>query len=302
MLLDDDARPRRFRRVQHLRARPRGSWCRSSCSPGSTTASRWSVLPGRRHRLHLPADQLTLLRFHPYVLRRRRSCSEPSATRSLQRPAHRPAGQLGVVRERGAVPAFGSAVLPPVRAAGRDLRRLHGGPVAQCPWVPTGPMGQAWLKAAAKGVGYQLTYRVVWPDGSVRTPARDGRAPAPAAAACCWKAACRTSPSRTPSGGIRQLAYFDPHRAAGTGSSSASCCCGGPQPAQRQRLRRDGAGHRPIRRINDSPGPERGDQVLQVIGHRLRERDGRPHPAEPAGGGGPPRLKVARLRADEFGV
>ncbi len=55
-------------------------------------------------------------------------------------------------------------------------------------------------------------------------------------------------------------------------------------------------------RINDSLGPERGDQVLQVIGHRLRESMGDRTPAEPAGGGGLPRLKVARLAADEFGV
>jgi GGDEF domain-containing protein len=41
-------------------------------------------------------------------------------------------------------------------------------------------------------------------------------------------------------------------------------------------------------RINDSLGPERGDQVLQVIGHRLRESMGDRTPAEPAGGACPP--------------
>ena len=39
-----------------------------------------------------------------------------------------------------------------------------------------------------------------------------------------------------------------------------------------------------------------------MIGHRLRESMGDRTPAEPAGGGGLPRLKVARLAADEFGV
>lgn len=172
---------------------------------------------------------------------------------------------------------------------------------------PDRPMVGAALAGARKGVGYQLTYRVVWPDGSVRT---------------LLETAERTSDSDDPQAllmegsvqditeqveaqrRIRQLAYFDPL----TGLPNREFFRESLLSAAARCLRNDSRCAVMVvdidrfARINDSLGPERGDQVLQVIGHRLRERMGDRTPAEPAGGGGLPRLKVARLAADEFGI
>jgi hypothetical protein len=64
-------------------------------------------------------------------------------------------------------------------AAARDLRR---GMEALLDHV-YGPTARraGGAEGAREGVGFQLTYRVVWPDGSVRTvlePAEPGRRPA----------------------------------------------------------------------------------------------------------------------------
>lgn len=165
----------------------------------------------------------------------------------------------------------------------------------------------AAVEGARKGIGYQLTYRVVWPDGSVRTvletaepgDVRDGRGQL-----VMEGSAQDISDHVDAQRRIRQLAYFDhltglPNReffresllgAVARGLRNDSRCAVMVVDLDR------------FARINDSLGPERGDQVLQVIGHRLRECMGDRAPAEPAGGGALPRLKVARLAADEFGV
>lgn len=168
---------------------------------------------------------------------------------------------------------------------------------------PDRPMVQAALKAAARGVGYQLTYRVVWPDGSVRTLLETAE-PAAGGGLLLEGSVQDITEQVDTQRRIRQLAYFDPL----TGLPNREFFRESLLAAVARSLRNDSACAVMVLdidrfgRINDSLGPERGDQVLQVIGHRLRESMGDRMPAEPAGGGSLPRLKVARLAADEFGV
>jgi diguanylate cyclase (GGDEF)-like protein len=165
-------------------------------------------------------------------------------------------------------------------------------------------MVQAALKGAAKGLGYQLTYRVVWPDGSVRTVLETAE-PAEGGVGLLLEGSVQDITEQVDTQRrIRQLAYFDPL----TGLPNREFFRESLLSAVARCLRNDSRCAVMVldidrfARINDSLGPERGDQVLQVIGHRLRESMGDRTPAEPAGGGGLPRLKVARLAADEFGV
>ena len=163
------------------------------------------------------------------------------------------------------------------------------------------------LAGARKGVGYQLTYRVVWPDGSVRTlletAERTDEAGEPETLLMEGSVQDITEQVEAQRR-IRQLAYFDPL----TGLPNREFFRESLLSAAARCLRNDSRCAVMVvdidrfARINDSLGPERGDQVLQVIGHRLRERMGDRTPAEPAGGGALPRLKVARLAADEFGI
>ncbi|MCK6387702.1 putative bifunctional diguanylate cyclase/phosphodiesterase [Zoogloea sp.] len=169
---------------------------------------------------------------------------------------------------------------------------------------PDRAMVQAALKGAAKGVGYQLTYRVVWPDGSVRTVLETAE-PAEGSVDLLLEGSVQDITEQVDTQRrIRQLAYFDPL----TGLPNREFFRESLLSAVARCLRNDSCCAVMVldidrfARINDSLGPERGDQVLQVIGHRLRESMGDRTPAEPAGVGGLPRLKVARLAADEFGV
>ena len=171
-------------------------------------------------------------------------------------------------------------------------------------YKPDRPMVQAALKGAAKGLGYQLTYRVVWPDGSVRTVLETAE-PAEGGVGLLLEGSVQDITEQVDTQRrIRQLAYFDPL----TGLPNREFFRESLLSAVARCLRNDSRCAVMVldidrfARINDSLGPERGDQVLQVIGHRLRESMGDRTPAEPAGGGGLPRLKVARLAADEFGV
>jgi len=165
----------------------------------------------------------------------------------------------------------------------------------------------AALEGARKGAGYQLTYRIVWPDGSVRTlletVERADDLPDPQALVMEGSAQDITEQVETQRR-IRQLAYFDPLTGLPNREFFRESLLAATARALRSKTRcavmvvdidR-------FARINDSLGPERGDQVLQVIGQRLRETMGDRMPAEPAGGGALPRLKVARLAADEFGI
>ncbi len=168
---------------------------------------------------------------------------------------------------------------------------------------------QAALAAARDGVGFQLTYRVVWPDGSVRTvqetvePARrsDGRG----AGGLLMEGSVQDITEQVEAQRrIRQLAYFDhltglPNReyfrenllgATARGLRYDSRCAVMVVDIDR------------FARINDSLGPDRGDQVLQLIAHRLRESMGDRQPAEAPGSSLSTRFRVARLAADEFGV
>ncbi|HQA08988.1 EAL domain-containing protein [Zoogloea sp.] len=174
---------------------------------------------------------------------------------------------------------------------------------------PDRPMVAAALEGARKGGGYQLTYRVVWPDGSVRTLLEnaehaEGEVEGVQAGLVMEGSAQDITEQVENQRRIRQLAYFDPL----TGLPNREFFRESLLAATSRCLRSD---HRcavmvvdidRFARINDSLGPDRGDQVLQVIGHRLRDCMGDRTPAEPAGGGSLPRLKVARLAADEFGI
>lgn len=172
---------------------------------------------------------------------------------------------------------------------------------------PDRAMVGAALESARVGVGYQLTYRVVWPDGSVRTlleTAERSDESEQIGGLVMEGSAQDITEQVEAQRRIRQLAYFDPL----TGLPNREFFRESLLSATARCLRNDCRSAVMVvdidrfARINDSLGPDRGDQVLQVIGHRLRERMGDRTPAEPAGGGGLPRLKVARLAADEFGV
>ena len=176
-------------------------------------------------------------------------------------------------------------------------------------YLPDRPAMSAALDDARRGAGFQLTYRVVWPDGSVRT-LRETAEPTDLAAdpqrsrrvieGSVQDITEQVEAQRR----IRQLAYFDsltglPNREffRETLLAAVTRCHRGDTRCAVMVLDIDR-----FARINDSLGPERGDQVLQVIGHRLRECMGDRSPSEPAGGGSLPALKVARLAADEFAI
>ena len=176
-------------------------------------------------------------------------------------------------------------------------------------YEPDRAMVQAALEGARQGIGYQLTYRVVWPDGSVRTlletaERADDLAAESLDGLVMEGSAQDITEQVEAQRRIRQLAYFDPL----TGLPNREFFREGLLAATARCLRNDSRCAVMVvdidrfARINDSLGPERGDQVLQVIGHRLRDCMGDRTPAEPAGGGGLPRLKVARMAADEFGI
>jgi diguanylate cyclase (GGDEF)-like protein len=176
-------------------------------------------------------------------------------------------------------------------------------------YEPDRAMVQAALEGARQGIGYQLTYRVVWPDGSVRTlletAERAGDLAAESLGGLVMEGSAQDITEQVEAQRrIRQLAYFDPL----TGLPNREFFREGLLAATARCLRNDSRCAVMVvdidrfARINDSLGPERGDQVLQVIGHRLRDCMGDRTPAEPAGGGGLPRLKVARMAADEFGI
>jgi PAS domain-containing protein len=145
-------------------------------------------------------------------------------------------------------------------------------------YVPDRPLVAAALDGARRGIGFQLTYRVVWPDGSVRTvletvepgdPARQGGLVMEGSAQDITD---QVDAQRR----IRQLAYFD-HL---TGLPNREFFRENLLGAAVRCLRNDSRCAVMVvdidrfARINDSLGPERGDQVLQVIGHRLRESMG----------------------------
>lgn len=173
-------------------------------------------------------------------------------------------------------------------------------------YVPDRPLVAAAFDGARRGIGFQLTYRVVWPDGSVRTVLEtvEPGDPDENAGLVMEGSAQDITDQVDAQRRIRQLAYFD-HL---TGLPNREFFRENLLGAAVRCLRNDSRCAVMVvdidrfARINDSLGPERGDQVLQVIGHRLRESMGDRAPAEPAGGGALPSFKVARLAADEFGV
>lgn len=143
-------------------------------------------------------------------------------------------------------------------------------------YKPDRPMVQAALKGAAKGLGYQLTYRVVWPDGSVRTVLETAE-PAEGGVGLLLEGSVQDITEQVDTQRrIRQLAYFDPL----TGLPNREFFRESLLSAVARCLRNDSRCAVMVldidrfARINDSLGPERGDQVLQVIGHRLRESMG----------------------------
>ena len=173
-------------------------------------------------------------------------------------------------------------------------------------YLPDRPLVAAALEGARRGVGFQLTYRVVWPDGSVRTvvetvePGDSSEGAGLVMEGSAQDITDQVDAQRR----IRQLAYYD-HL---TGLPNREFFRENLLGAAVRCLRNDSRCAVMVvdidrfARINDSLGPERGDQVLQVIGHRLRECMGDRAPAEPAGGGALPSFKVARLAAVEFGI
>ena len=173
-------------------------------------------------------------------------------------------------------------------------------------YLPDRPLVAAALEGTRRGVGFQLTYRVVWPDGSVRTvvetvePGDSSEGAGLVMEGSAQDITDQVDAQRR----IRQLAYYD-HL---TGLPNREFFRENLLGAAVRCLRNDSRCAVMVvdidrfARINDSLGPERGDQVLQVIGHRLRECMGDRAPAEPAGGGALPSFKVARLAADEFGI
>ena len=173
-------------------------------------------------------------------------------------------------------------------------------------YLPDRPLVAAALEGARRGVGFQLTYRVVWPDGSVRTvvetvePGDSSEGAGLVMEGSAQDITDQVDAQRR----IRQLAYYD-HL---TGLPNREFFRENLLGAAVRCLRNDSRCAVMVvdidrfARINDSLGPERGDQVLQVIGLRLRECMGDRAPAEPAGGGALPSFKVARLAADEFGI
>jgi diguanylate cyclase (GGDEF)-like protein len=176
-------------------------------------------------------------------------------------------------------------------------------------YVPDRALVAAALEGAGKGTGFQLTYRVVWPDGSVRTVLEtvepsDGKGDHGSAGLVMEGSAQDITEQVDAQRRIRQLAYFDHLTGLPNREFFRETLLG----ITSRSLRNDSRCAVMVvdidrfARINDSLGPERGDQVLQVIGHRLREAMGDRTPAEPAGGGGMVRFKVARLAADEFGI
>lgn len=173
-------------------------------------------------------------------------------------------------------------------------------------YLPDRPLVAAALEGARRGVGFQLTYRVVWPDGSVRTvvetvePGDSNEGAGLVMEGSAQDITDQVDAQRR----IRQLAYYDhltglPNREFFRENllGAAVRCLRNDSRCAVMVVDIDRFAH-----INDSLGPERGDQVLQVIGHRLRECMGDRAPAEPAGGGALPSFKVARLAADEFGI
>ncbi|MDD3353186.1 EAL domain-containing protein [Zoogloea sp.] len=168
----------------------------------------------------------------------------------------------------------------------------------------------AALEGARRGQAYQLTYRIVWPDGSVRTvletaePAAGGEGDGRSAPLVMEGSLQDITEQVDAQRRIRQLAYFD-HL---TGLPNREFFREALVVAAVRCLRNDSRCAVMVvdldrfARINDSLGPERGDQVLQVIGHRLREAMGDRIPADPPAGGGMPVFRVARLAADEFGI
>jgi diguanylate cyclase (GGDEF)-like protein len=196
------------------------------------------------------------------------------------------------------------------RLFGQTPETLQGDMEAVLPLVygPDRAAVAAAFGAARQGMGYQLTYRVVWPDGSVRTVQETAEPILPE---------MRTGPGEVIEGSIqditdqvdaqrriRQLAYFDPLTGLPNREFFREALLAAVARLQRQNgrcavmvLDIDR-----FARINESLGEDRGDQVLQVLAHRLREAMGDRLQAEPAGGGNLPRFKVARLAADEFGI
>lgn len=174
-------------------------------------------------------------------------------------------------------------------------------------YLPDRILVAAAIQGARGGAGYQLTYRVVWPDGRVRTvveTVEPGDSSEGAAGLVMEGSVQDITDQVDAQRRIRQLAYYDhltglPNReffrenllGVAVRCLRNDCRCA-VMVVDIDRFAR----------INDSLGPERGDQVLQVIGHRLRESMGDRAPAEPAGGGALPCFKVARLAADEFGI
>jgi CheY-like chemotaxis protein len=156
-------------------------------------------------------------------------------------------------------------------------------------YLPDRPLVAAALEGARRGVGFQLTYRVVWPDGSVRTvvetvePGDSSEGAGLVMEGSAQDITDQVDAQRR----IRQLAYYD-HL---TGLPNREFFRENLLGAAVRCLRNDSRCAVMVvdidrfARINDSLGPERGDQVLQVIGHRLRECMGDRAPAEPAGGG-----------------
>jgi GGDEF domain-containing protein/PAS domain-containing protein len=164
-------------------------------------------------------------------------------------------------------------------------------------YVPDRPLVAAALDGARQGIGFQLTYRVVWPDGSVRTVLEtvEPGDPDEGAGLVMEGSAQDITDQVDAQRRIRQLAYFD-HL---TGLPNREFFRENLLGAAVRCLRNDSRCAVMVvdidrfARINDSLGPERGDQVLQVIGHRLREcmgdraprrAGGRRRPAQLQGG------------------
>ena len=275
---------------QHLRARPRASWCPSSCSPGLDDGEsvERAFQVGATDFISKPINW-TLLRFRiRYVLRSAQVMQElvrnKESLSSAQRIARLGSWEWFVTEDR----VQRSAQY--YRLFGQQPEtfgeRMEACSITSHARPADGPGG---AEGRGEGPGYQLTYRVVWPDGSVRTVLETAE-PAEAASTCCSRAACRTSPSRSiPSGGSASWPI-----STSTGLPNREFFRESLLSAVARRLRNDSACAVMVldidrfARINDSLGPERGDQVLQVIGHRLRESMGDRTPAEPAGGGSPP--------------
>ena len=258
----DDAGLTGFEVCRRVRATPAGELVPSSCSPGWTTANRWSRPSTRAPPTQ--ADQLDAAFPHPP-----RAALGPTAGRAgfaqqgepLQRPAHRPPGKLG----NGSCPPTGAAlgpVLPAVRPAGDTLARvwIRSWPTSM---APTGRWSAPPSPVPARAL---VTSSPIGSCGPTAACAPSSKPPSARATpddpqALLMEGSVQDITEQVEAQRrIRQLAYFDPLTGLPNREFFRESLLRRrrPLPAQRQPLRGDGGGYRPLCTDQRQPGPEQG--------------------------------------------